>query len=206
MFSPQWGTLDTQFCSPPSSSWTRLKGYYFRPNYYLTSLSPADPAPPLFLWGTSLPEAHPSAPPRPPISQPHASHSPSPPSTNPELGAWGHQPETCRPWPHTQQGCCEVISPGLAYHRAEALFTQGREKGSSQKRDVQSCSLVIGGGSARPWKHADGSCGVTAGLVPKQQDTTWHHDSPKIGMPQTATTQQKQHGVCMYSPLCIRWV
>lgn len=33
------------------------------------SLSPADPAPPLFLWGTSLPEAHPGAPPCPPISQ-----------------------------------------------------------------------------------------------------------------------------------------
>lgn len=70
-------TLNTQLCSAPSSSWTGLKGYYFRPNYYLTSLSPADPAPPLFLWGTSLPEAHPNAPPCPPISQQHTSHFPS---------------------------------------------------------------------------------------------------------------------------------
>lgn len=133
MFSAHRGTLDTQFCSAPSSSWTRLKGYCFRPNYYLTSLSPADPAPPLFLWATSLPKAHPSAPPHPPISQPHTSHFPSPPLTNPEPGAWGHQPETCRPWPHTQQGCCEVISPGLAYHRAGALLDKEEKGGLAEE-------------------------------------------------------------------------
>lgn len=47
--------LSTRLRSAPSCSWTGLKGYYFRPVYYLTSLSPADPAPPLFLWGASLP-------------------------------------------------------------------------------------------------------------------------------------------------------
>lgn len=43
-------TVSTQLCSAPSSSWTGLKGFIIRPNYYLTSHSPADPAPPPFLW------------------------------------------------------------------------------------------------------------------------------------------------------------
>lgn len=60
---------------PLPCSWTGLQGYYFQPNYYLTSLSPADPAPPLFLWGASFPEAQPHAPPYPPVSQQHHSLS-----------------------------------------------------------------------------------------------------------------------------------
>lgn len=78
----------------PSGSWTGLKGYYFGPNYYLTSFSPADPAPPLLLRGTSPPNATPRRPPS---------------------WTWGHQPETRSLWPHATQGCSEVISHGLAH-------------------------------------------------------------------------------------------
>lgn len=70
--------LFEQLCSAPSCSWTELHAYYFQPNYYLTFLSPSDPAPPLFLWGAALPEAHPRTPPCPPVCQ---QHHPLPPFT-----------------------------------------------------------------------------------------------------------------------------
>lgn len=76
-------TLIEQLCSALSRSWIELQAYYFQPNYYLTFFSPSDPAPPLFLWGAALPEAHPRTPPHLPISQQHHPPSSLYPSTKP---------------------------------------------------------------------------------------------------------------------------
>lgn len=102
--------LTEQLCSAPSCSWTELHAYYFQPNYYLTFLSPSDPAPPLFLWGAALPEAHPRTPPCPPVCQ---QHHPLPPFTKTlklQNEVISKRLAACDLMHST--GCCEVIRAG----------------------------------------------------------------------------------------------